>query len=160
MRKLHHPRVEEVTVEGILYALADPVRVEIFTRLAASECAQNCSKFLNVLEDAPLAKSTLSQHFRILREAGLVRSERRGVELINSTRCAELAERFGPLVQSIISAYERQRIEAAERSTPPSPSQDESGAPGQSGEGIEPCQPRPEEPAKRASRRTATGRIR
>ncbi|WP_166141750.1 helix-turn-helix transcriptional regulator [Methylosinus sp. RM1] len=117
MRKLHHPRPEEITVEGILYALADPVRVQIFTRLAASECAQNCSKFLNVLEQAPLAKSTLSQHFRILREAGLIRSERRGVELINSTRCAELAERFGPMVQSIISAYERQKIEAAE-STP------------------------------------------
>jgi len=112
MRKLHHPRLEEITVEGILYALADPVRVHIFTRLAASECAKNCSTFLNI-QDAPLAKSTLSQHFRILREAGLVRSERRGVELINSTRCAELAERFGPMVQSIISAYERQKIEAA-----------------------------------------------
>lgn len=113
MRKLHHPRLEEITVEGILYALADPVRVQIFTRLAASECAKNCSTFLNI-QDAPLAKSTLSQHFRILREAGLVRSERRGVELINSTRCAELAERFGPMVQSIVSAYERQKIEAAE----------------------------------------------
>ncbi|HEY8063639.1 MAG TPA: helix-turn-helix domain-containing protein [Methylosinus sp.] len=113
MRKLHHPRLEEITVEAILYALADPVRVQIFTRLAASECAQNCSKFLNI-QDSPLAKSTLSQHFRILREAGLVRSERRGVELINSTRCAELAERFGPMVQSIISAYERQKLEAAE----------------------------------------------
>jgi len=114
MRKLHHhPRLEEITVEGILYALADPVRVQIFTRLAASECAKNCSTFLNI-QDAPLAKSTLSQHFRILREAGLVRSERRGVELINSTRCAELAERFGPMVQSIVSAYERQKIEAAD----------------------------------------------
>lgn len=118
MRKLHHPRPDEITVEGILYALADPVRVQIFTRLAASECAQNCSQFLNVLEQAPLAKSTLSQHFRILREAGLIRSERRGVELINSTRCVELAERFGPMVQSIISAYERQKIEAAAESAP------------------------------------------
>jgi len=141
MRKLHHPRLEEITVEGILYALADPVRVEIFTRLAASECAQNCSKFLNMQEQAPLAKSTLSQHFRILREAGLIRSERRGVELINSTRCAELAERFGPMVQSIISAYEQQRIEAAgggssgkdagdgaRETPPPTPSRGESGA--------------------------------
>lgn len=108
MRALHHPRLDEITVEGILYALADPVRGQIFARLAASECAQNCSTFLNI-QDSPLAKSTLSQHFRVLREAGLIRSERRGVELINSTRCAELAERFGPMLQSIVAAYARQR---------------------------------------------------
>lgn len=107
MRTLHHPRLEEITVEGILHALSDPARARIFRRLAASECARNCSAFLNI-QDAPLPKSTLSQHFRVLREAGLVRSERRGVELVNSTRCAELAERFGPMIEAITRAYDRQ----------------------------------------------------
>lgn len=55
-----------------------------------------------------MPKSTLSQHFRILREAGLIRSERKGVELVNSTRCGELKERFGPIIQTVIEAYERQ----------------------------------------------------
>lgn len=108
MRTLYHPRVEEITVEGILYALSDPVRAQIFTELATSECAKNCSTFLNI-QASPLPKSTLSQHFRALREAGLIRSERRGVELINSTRCEELAERFGPMIRSIIEAYLQQR---------------------------------------------------
>jgi DNA-binding transcriptional ArsR family regulator len=112
MRTLHHPRIDEITVEGILYALADPVRVEIFARLAASECARNCSTFLD-MQDSRLAKSTLSQHFRVLREAGLVRSERRGVQLANSTRCAELAERFGPMIRSILEAYARQKTGTA-----------------------------------------------
>lgn len=108
MRTLHHPSLDEITVEGMLYALADPARMEIFARLAASECGRNCSTFRDV-QDCRLPKSTLSQHFRVLREAGLIRSERRGVEMINSTRCAELAERFGPMLRAIVEAYEGQK---------------------------------------------------
>lgn len=113
MRTLHHPSLDEITVEGILYALADPVRMEIFARLAASECGRNCSTFLEV-HDCRLPKSTLSQHFRVLREAGLIRSARRGVEIINSTRCAELAERFGPMVRAILDAYAQQKTAPSE----------------------------------------------
>jgi DNA-binding transcriptional ArsR family regulator len=40
----------------------------------------------------------MSQHFKILREAGLIRSERRGVELKNSTRCHELKKKYGPMI--------------------------------------------------------------
>ncbi len=108
MRPVPHPKLDEITVEGILHALSDPTRMEIFAQLAASECAKNCSAFVHVNKDA-LPKSTLSQHFRILREAGLICSERKGVELINSTRCAELKERFGPMIQAIGEAYARQR---------------------------------------------------
>ena len=56
----------------------------------------------------PLPKSTLSQHFRILREAGLIYSERKGVELHNRTRCTELKERFGDMVAAIVTAYAAQ----------------------------------------------------
>jgi DNA-binding transcriptional ArsR family regulator len=108
MRPLPHPKLDDITVEGILHALSDPIRMEIFGQLAASECAKNCSAFVHVNKDA-LPKSTLSQHFRILRESGLIRSERKGVELINSTRCEELKERFGPMLQAIREAYARQR---------------------------------------------------
>ena len=93
-----------MTVEGILHAFSDPVRIEIFANLATAECAKNCSSYLEI-QKQKLPKSTLSQHFRILREAGLVRSERKGVELINTTRCAELRERFGAMVQAIVTAY-------------------------------------------------------
>lgn len=107
MRPIHHPKKEAMTVEGILYALADPVRVQIFMQLASAECAKNCSTFQNIAT-APLAKSTLSQHFKILREAGLIHSERKGVELHNRTRCAELQERFGEMVPAIVNAYAAQ----------------------------------------------------
>src|SRR5688572_16580038 len=73
-------------------------------RLAAAECPQNCSTFCTI-GDTPLPKSSLSQHFKVLREAGLIRSERKGVELQNRTRCAELKGKFGPLVKAIVAAY-------------------------------------------------------
>src|SRR6266404_1406457 len=109
MRPLYHPSLNEISVQGILYALSDPVRVRIYAELAQADCAMNCSAFLN--GNLKLPKSTLSQHFRILREAGLIRSERKGVELKNSTRCQELKKKFGPMVVGILRAYE---IEADE----------------------------------------------
>src|SRR5882672_2092461 len=104
MRPLFHPSVEDVTVEAILHALSDPVRVAIFSQIAGSRCPQNCSDFLNVNEKA-IPKSTLSQHFKALREAGLVRSERRGVEMHNTTRCREIEKRFPGLIPAIINSH-------------------------------------------------------
>ncbi len=108
MRPLYHPDISEVTVEGILYALSDPVRAQIYLQVASAECPQICTNFLQV-KGRTLAKSTVSQHFKTLREAGLMRSERKGVELHNTTRCVELTARFGPLVKDILAAYQIQQ---------------------------------------------------
>jgi DNA-binding transcriptional ArsR family regulator len=109
MRPLVHPSIDDVTVEGILHALADPVRVAIFADIVGSGCAQNCSNFVNV-SDKPIPKSTLSQHFKALREAGLIRGERRGVEMQNTSRCAEIEKRFPGLVTAIVNAYNLQLL--------------------------------------------------
>jgi DNA-binding transcriptional ArsR family regulator len=105
MRSLFHPSVDDISVEGILHALSDPIRVGIFVQIAAGACAQPCAAFLE-FADRQVPKSTLSQHFKVLREAGLIRSERRGVELLNTTRCEEISGRFGPLLSSIVAAYQ------------------------------------------------------
>jgi DNA-binding transcriptional ArsR family regulator len=104
MRPLFHPSIEDITVEGILHALSDPVRVKILADIASSECSQNCTNFVNVSE-RPIPKSTLSQHFKALREAGLIRGERRGVEMQNTSRCAEIDQRFPGLIASIVNAH-------------------------------------------------------
>ena len=109
MRPLYHPSLNEITVQGILYALSDPIRVRIMAELADAECAQNCSTFLKIAGGKPLPKSTLSQHMKVLREAGLIRSQRQGVELKNFTRCAELAPRFGKMLTAILDAYKKER---------------------------------------------------
>jgi len=104
MRPLFHPSIEDVSVEAILHALADPVRVAIFADIASSDCSRNCSNFLNISERT-IPKSTLSQHFKALREAGLIRSERRGVEMHNTSRCAEIDKRFPGLIAAIVNAH-------------------------------------------------------
>jgi DNA-binding transcriptional ArsR family regulator len=109
MRPLFHPSIEDVTVEGILHALADPVRVAIYTDLVSSDCSHNCSTFLNVGEKK-IPKSTLSQHFKALREAGLIRGERRGVEMQNTSRCPEIETRFPGLIPAIVNAYRVQAV--------------------------------------------------
>src|SRR3981189_1014368 len=107
MRPLYHPSLKEITVQGLLYALSDPVRVRIYAELAQADSAMNCSVFLSN-GNLKLPKSTLSQHFKILREAGLIRSERKGVELKNSSRCQELKRKFGPMIVAILKAYENE----------------------------------------------------
>ncbi|MBE1160227.1 ArsR/SmtB family transcription factor [Dyella acidiphila] len=109
MRPLIHPSIEDITVEGILHALSDPVRAAIFAELAVCAGA-TCSNFLKI-SDRDIPKSTLSQHFRALREAGLIRSERQGVEMRNSTRYAEVEQRFPGLVGTIMKAHQAQAEE-------------------------------------------------
>jgi DNA-binding transcriptional ArsR family regulator len=107
MRPLVHPAIEEVTVEAILHALSDPVRVAIFAEIVGQECTQKCSSFLPVSGEA-IPKSTLSQHFRILREAGLIRGERRGVEMHNVSRYVEVEELYPGLLAAIGQAHSLQ----------------------------------------------------
>jgi DNA-binding transcriptional ArsR family regulator len=114
MRPLFHPSIEDVTVEAILHALSDPVRVAIFAQIVGSGCPQNCSDFMQVSEKA-IPKSTLSQHFKALREAGLIRGERVGVEMRNTSRCAEIEKRFPGLITAIVKAHNVQSAEAGGR---------------------------------------------
>jgi DNA-binding transcriptional ArsR family regulator len=107
MRNLIHPSIEDVTVEAVLHALADPVRVTIFEQIAGSSSPQTCSDFLTVCAQK-VPKSTLSQHFKVLREAGLIRSERHGVEMRSTSRCPEIEQRFPGLIPSIIKALKIQ----------------------------------------------------
>jgi DNA-binding transcriptional ArsR family regulator len=102
-RPFVHPAVEDVTLESVLYALADPTRLEIVKTLTGESCGLNCSR----AAPADLPKSTQSHHFQVLREAGLIRSERRGTEVVNSLRCAELDKRFPGVIAAILKATEK-----------------------------------------------------
>jgi DNA-binding transcriptional ArsR family regulator len=104
MRPLFHPDVDDVPVEAILHALSDPVRVAIYADIVGQDCSQSCSAFLH-LRDKPIPKSTLSQHFKILREAGLIRGERRGVEMHNTSRHTEIEQRYPGLLSAIVNAH-------------------------------------------------------
>jgi DNA-binding transcriptional ArsR family regulator len=110
IRPLHHPSIESVTVAGILHALSDPVRLGIVAELRKAECGLNCVETRDRI-NCSMPKSTCSQHYRILREAGLIRSERKGVELTSSLRRKELDSRFPGLLESILKAWKKENDE-------------------------------------------------
>jgi|SRR5690348_16063792 len=104
MRPLLHPPADSLRPEAILHALADPERAAIFAEIAGAECVQRCSALADAGERV-IPKSSLSQHFKVLREAGLIRSERQGVEMRNYSRCEEINQRFPGLLAAIMGAY-------------------------------------------------------
>ena len=108
MRPLFHPPADSITLEGVLHALSDPVRLALFAEIAFAQCAQNCTVFAKMSGERDIPKSTLSQHFKVLRDAGLIRSERQGVEMQNLSRCPEVEQRFPGLISSVLTAYKAQ----------------------------------------------------
>ncbi|MDB5519325.1 MAG: ArsR family transcriptional regulator [Tardiphaga sp.] len=98
-----HPARDEITLAGVLGALADPMRLRIVRSLGAQKDCMSCT------EAAPcpdMAKSTLSNHFRILREAGLVRTSKQGVQHRNVLREEDINARFPKLLKTILSCPE------------------------------------------------------
>ena len=106
-RPLTHPHIDDVTVAGILHALSDPVRLGIIAKLLKSPAGMNCTQTTLKLK-LNMPKSTCSQHYRILREAGLIVSERRGVDLSSRVRDSELETRFPGLLSSILKSYKKE----------------------------------------------------
>ena len=105
MRPFVHPSLDSLRPEAILHALSDPERASIFSEIAGTECVQRCSALASTA-DRVIPKSSLSQHFKVLRDAGLIRSERQGVEMRNYSRCEEIEQRFPGLLKAILSAYQ------------------------------------------------------
>jgi DNA-binding transcriptional ArsR family regulator len=113
-RPISHPNIEDITVAGILHALADPHRLAIIGELLKAESGLNCTQTTGKL-DVTMPKSTCSQHYRILREAGLIACERKGVEMTSRVRLRELDSRFPGLLQSILKAHEKETTKARRR---------------------------------------------
>jgi DNA-binding transcriptional ArsR family regulator len=102
MRFLQHPTYQQISIVDVLYALGDPVRLEIVRRLAIDgeqPCACLCAGV-----DANIAKSTMSHHFRILRAAGVVFTRKEGTQLLNSLRREDLDMLFPGLLDIAIGA--------------------------------------------------------
>ena len=100
MRAYPHPSLDDVAIEHVLHALSDPLRMEIVARLAR-EGEASCAAL-----DGGRPKSSMSHHFRVLRNAGLVRTRIAGVQHMNALRRDELDRRFPGLLDAVLSAAE------------------------------------------------------
>src|SRR3954451_24662063 len=105
-RPIQHPAFQDISITAVLYALSDPVRAAIVRELAKTRHGMNCTQ-MNERLGLKLAKSSCSQHYRILRDAGVIFCERKGVELFSRVRTQELSAKFPGLLRSILKGYER-----------------------------------------------------
>jgi len=96
MRVYNHPAPEDLALGLILNALSDPVRLDIVRHLSRVTEA-TCGEL-----QGGRPKSSMSHHFRILREAGLVRTRVVGTVHQNTLRRAELDSRFQGLLDAIL----------------------------------------------------------
>lgn len=97
MRPYKHPDISELALERVLYALSDSIRLDIVRHLARVEAA-TCGEL-----DGGRPKSTVSHHFKVLRESGLVFTENSGTVHMNRLRQSEIDSRFPGLLAAILA---------------------------------------------------------
>lgn len=107
MRKIIHPALEDITLDGLFHALGSDARLRIVANLyRAGDRCLICAESMQGIDNLP--QSTTSHHFRVLREGGLVHSERKGKECYNSLRIAELESKFPGVMRIILEAIDAQ----------------------------------------------------
>lgn len=95
------PATADLELTAVLGALSDPIRLDIVRQLAAADEERTCGSF-----GLPVAKSTATHHFRVLREAGVVASREEGTRKYNRLRRDDLDARFPGLLDSILASAE------------------------------------------------------
>lgn len=100
MRTLYHPSFNEINLSTVLYALSDQIRLDIIKSLAVNG-EQSCSNL-----EIPVAKSTLSHHFKVLRESGVINTRIEGTQRFISIRYDDLNTRFPGLLKAILQGVE------------------------------------------------------
>jgi DNA-binding transcriptional ArsR family regulator len=83
-----------------MHALSDPVRLHIVRLLSESgeQCCGNC------LGDIP--RPTMSHHFKVLREAGVIWVRLQGTQRCISLRSDDMESRFPGLMAAVLAAGE------------------------------------------------------
>ncbi|HET6500411.1 MAG TPA: helix-turn-helix domain-containing protein [Amycolatopsis sp.] len=93
------PERDEIRIEAVLHALADPVRLEVVRQLARQDGEIACGGL-----DVPVSKSTLTHHLRTLREAGVTATRQQGTIRLQSLRRNDLDELFPGLLDGVLAA--------------------------------------------------------
>lgn len=91
-----HPEVSVFDLQRVLEALVDPVRRSIVVQLEAAGQDVACGGF-----DIPVSKSTATHHFKVLREAGLIRQYYLGTSRMNALRREEMDQAFPGLLDAL-----------------------------------------------------------
>ncbi len=101
MTERFHPDRADIRMEKLLQALSDPLRlriIDLLDRNGETPCSQAYTA-LNV------SKANGSHHFRILREAGLIRATMHGRDLHTQIRREDLEARFPGFLPTILAGW-------------------------------------------------------
>lgn len=93
------PDISEVQLVDVLRALGDPIRLDIVRQLADGEPRPKSE----LVSSFSLQKSTLSHHFKTLREAGLTQWQVNGRNHDIRLRRADLDQRFPGLIEALLA---------------------------------------------------------
>ncbi len=107
----NHPEREQIRLENVLTALGNPLRLAVVRTLAKGG-EHPCGTLLQ-----GLSKSTLTHHWRVLRDSGVIWQRPDGRANLLSLRRDDLDARFPGLLDSLLSAIESDGItlEATQR---------------------------------------------
>jgi DNA-binding transcriptional ArsR family regulator len=96
--EVDEPIPVDITLTGVLHALSDPTRLAVLSQLDRGG-ETLCGRL-----DVRVAKSTLSQHLRVLREAGVTRTRPIGTQRWLSVRRDDLDQLFPGLLDVVLAA--------------------------------------------------------
>ena len=99
MSALYHPETDAIELAPLLHALSDPQRLSIARELSKSDEPRPCGSL-----KLGVSKSTQTHHFRVLREAGVIRQDVLGTSRYTSLRRDDLDARFPGLLDAVLAA--------------------------------------------------------
>jgi DNA-binding transcriptional ArsR family regulator len=103
----NHPERAQIRLENVLTALGNPLRLAV-VRALASEGERACGSLLQ-----GQTKSTMTHHWRVLRDSGVIWQRPSGRENLLSLRKDDLEERFPGLLHSLLGALENDPVTEA-----------------------------------------------
>jgi DNA-binding transcriptional ArsR family regulator len=104
-RFLEMPTAEAIELLEVMRALSDDIRLQLVYRLGDGQYHPCRPEEF----DVGVHKSTLSHHFRVLREAGLTRTRLDGRNHHVQLRADELDQRFPGLLEAVLRALRREQ---------------------------------------------------
>ncbi|MFB4390422.1 MULTISPECIES: ArsR/SmtB family transcription factor [unclassified Pseudomonas] len=104
---LPQPTRAEITLDGIFRALAEPLRRTAIAVLATMPdgTERSCASF-----GFPVAKASLTHHFKVLREVGLISQIDYGNRRASILRREDIDERFPGLLQLLVNELNEQYV--------------------------------------------------
>ncbi|MFK0285233.1 ArsR/SmtB family transcription factor [Streptomyces sp. NPDC090499] len=100
MSEVIEPAIETVTIDVVLSALADPIRLT-FVRALDGIGDWACGSDVLKAAGVTIGKSTLSHHLKVLRSAGLIHTRVHGTRRLVTLRHDELKRRFPGLLEML-----------------------------------------------------------